>query len=101
MLCSLQRKAYPGQKIQLNIEGLDQFNLPTYLIARVSDSRADINNGAFSQTTDDDMVSLTYPQSCDKSHDQSHDKSRDQSHDQSCDKSHDQSCDKSHDQSCD
>ena len=89
MLCSLQRKAYPGQKIQLNIEGLDQFNLPTYLIARVSDSRADINNGAFSQTTDDDfiddMVSLTYPQSCDKSHDQSCDKSHDQSHDQSCD----------------
>ena len=47
---------YPGQEIQLQLVGLDQFVHPTYLIARISDSRADINTGAFSQSTDDDFI---------------------------------------------
>ena len=47
---------YPGQKIRLEIVGYDQFQHPTYVIARVSDSRGDINSGAFSQTTDDNTT---------------------------------------------
>ena len=47
--------AYPGQSVQLNLTGLDLFENPTYFIARISDSRADINSGAFSQATDDDL----------------------------------------------
>ena len=57
----LQKRAYPGQKIQLEIQGLDQFNLSTYLIARVSDSRDDINSGAFSQTTDIEISGVVRP----------------------------------------
>lgn len=47
---------YPGQDVQLNLIGLDQFDHSTYVIARISDSRDDINTGAFSQSTDDDII---------------------------------------------
>ena len=39
----------PGQTIAVNLTGLDQFNNPTYLIARVSDGRTFIDVGAFNQ----------------------------------------------------
>ena len=47
---------FPGQKLQLSLKGLDQFNLSTYIIARISDSRANINQGAFSQSTDSELL---------------------------------------------
>lgn len=51
----VQMAVYPGQNTQLNLVGLDLFENPTYFIARISDSRAGINSGAFSQATDDDL----------------------------------------------
>jgi hypothetical protein len=48
-------RAFPGEKIQLGLQGLDQFGLPTYLIARVSDSHANNNLGAFSQSTNNEL----------------------------------------------
>ena len=51
---------FPGQKIHLSLKGLDQFNLSTYIIARISDRRSNVNKGAFSQTTDSDLfVNIT------------------------------------------
>ena len=55
---------YPGQDLRLNLIGLDQFTHPTYLIARVSDSRADINSGAFSQSTDAQIEETTVSREC-------------------------------------
>ena len=55
VLVYIQTAVYPGQRIELGLVGQDQFQNPTYFIARVSDSRDNINSGAFSQT-DDDIV---------------------------------------------
>ena len=44
-----QLKIRPGQTIRVNLIGSDQFNNPTQLIARLSDSRSGINLGAFRQ----------------------------------------------------
>ena len=46
----------PGEPIPLSLEGVDQFGSPTYLIARFSDSRSDINLGAFSQAEGSNAV---------------------------------------------
>ena len=47
---------FPGKKVQLELMGLDQFNLSTYIIARISDRQANINKGAFSQSTDSELL---------------------------------------------
>ena len=52
---TIQEGVFPGKKIRLSLKGLDQFNLSTYIIARISDRRAKVNQGAFSQTTDNEI----------------------------------------------
>ena len=46
---ALQLPVRPGEQRPLNLQGLDQFGNPTYIIVRLSDSRSAINPGAFSQ----------------------------------------------------
>ena len=43
---------WPGQLLQLNLVGHDQLGNPTYFIIRLSDSRSNINSGAFTQAGD-------------------------------------------------
>ena len=54
---------WPGQEERLNLEGIDQFDNPTYLIVRLSDDRLGINSGAFSQAGDNREQNTTVSQS--------------------------------------
>ena len=49
----------PGQEERLNLEGIDQFGNPTYIIVRLSDQRSGINLGAFSQAGDNQQINTT------------------------------------------
>ena len=48
-----QVPTWPGQLLRLNLVGHDQLENPTYFIMRLSDSRSNINSGAFTQAGDD------------------------------------------------
>lgn len=58
-LFSLQLTIWPGQEERLNLEGIDQFGNPTYIIVRLSDQRSGISFGAFSQAGDNQEINTT------------------------------------------
>ena len=45
--------------VSLGLDGIDQFGNPTYIIARISDARSDINLGAFSQAVGTNNTNIT------------------------------------------
>ena len=51
--------------LSLNVNGKDQFNISTYIIARVTDARSGVTLGAFSQAVGsmdtNDTVSILDP----------------------------------------
>lgn len=60
--CYPKLRIWPGHEKRLNLEGIDQFDNPTYLIVRLSDRRSGINLGAFSQAGNNQGVNTTVSQ---------------------------------------